>query len=55
LDGGVGTDEFPHDLETIDDLQRFNGVLAARGYSKEAVAAILHGNWLRFLREIWSD
>ena len=53
LDGGVGTDEFPHDLETIDDLQRFNEVLARRGYAEDAIAAILHGNWLRFLREVW--
>ena len=55
LDGGVGTDEFPHDLETIADLQRFNQVLSKRGYSSEATAAILHGNWLRFLRETWRE
>lgn len=55
LDGGVGTDEFPHDLDTIADLQRFVEVLDRRGYSGEATAAILHGNWLRFLREAWSE
>ena len=55
LDGGVGTDEFPADLETIADLQRFNQILSDRGYTTDAIAAILHGNWLRFLREAWGD
>ena len=55
LDGGVGTDEFPADLDTIADLQRFIEVLGNRGYSVEATEAILNGNWLRFLRDAWSE
>ena len=54
LDGGVGTDEFPHDLDTIADLQRFQDRLDKRGYSQEAIADILHGNWIEMLRRAWS-
>ena len=55
LDGGVGTDEFPRDLETIEDLQRFNELLSKRGYNDDSIAAIMHGNWLRFLRSVWDE
>jgi membrane dipeptidase len=54
LDGGYGREQSPCDLDTIADLQKLNGLLAARGYNKDDVAAILHGNWLRFLRQAWS-
>lgn len=50
LDGGFGREELPHDLDTIVDLQDFQGLLAGRGYGEDDVAAILHGNWLRLLR-----
>lgn len=53
LDGGVGRDEFPRDLDTIADLQRLGPLLAARGYATDDIDAILHGNWLRFLRRAW--
>ena len=55
LDGGVGTDEFPADLDTIADLQRFNERLADRGYKPDAIADILHNNWIDFLRKSWSS
>jgi membrane dipeptidase len=53
LDGGFGREQSPHDLNTIADLQHLSGLLAARGYSAEDIAAILHGNWLRLLRQAW--
>jgi membrane dipeptidase len=53
LDGGVGTDEFPIDLDTIADLQRFEQRLANRGYSGESISDILHGNWIALLRRAW--
>ena len=53
LDGGVGTDEFPSDLDTIADLQSFVHVLSNRGYAHDDVAAILHGNWIDMLRKVW--
>ena len=53
LDGGVGSDEFPSDLDTIADLQRFEHLLDKRGYSTEAINKILHANWIDLLRKSW--
>ncbi|MFH1924766.1 MAG: membrane dipeptidase [Planctomycetota bacterium] len=50
LDGGYGTEQTPHDLETIADLQKLTAILSARGYPDDAIAALLHANWLRFFR-----
>ncbi|QDU62186.1 Membrane dipeptidase (Peptidase family M19) [Planctomycetes bacterium Pan216] len=49
LDGGFGTEQTPHELDTIADLQQLEGILSRRGYSAEDIAAIFHGNWLRLL------
>lgn len=54
LDGEFGREQSPADLDTIADLQRFRELLAARGYRRDDVAAIMHGNFLRFLNEAWS-
>lgn len=54
LDGGFGREGSPHDLDTIADLQRIPALLAERGYHADDVAAIMHGNWLRLLREAWA-
>ncbi len=51
LDGGFGREQSPADLDTIADLQKFNALLAARGYAEADIANILHGNWLRLLTE----
>ena len=48
LDGGFGTEQTPHDLDTIADLQKLDGLLAARGYSSADIDKIFSGNWLRF-------
>ena len=53
LDGGYGREQSPSDLDTIADLQNLTGLLEARGYSADDIAAIMHGNWLRFLHEAW--
>lgn len=53
LDGGYGTEQSPGDLDTIADLAEIGRQLAARGYSADDVAGIMHGNWIRFLRETW--
>ena len=55
LDGGYGTEQCPRDLDTIADLQRIPNLLRARGYPEADIAAIMHGNWLRFFREAWGD
>jgi membrane dipeptidase len=53
LDGGYGREQSPGDLDTIADLQRVPELLAARGYSQDDIRLIMHGNWIRFLRETW--
>jgi len=54
LDGGYGTEQTAMDLDSIADLQRLDGMLRGRGYSEADVTAIMHGNWIRRLNEIWS-
>ncbi len=54
LDGGFGTEQAPLDLESIADLQSLATTLADRGYSQADIEAIMHGNWIRRLNEIWS-
>ena len=54
LDGGFGYEQAPRDLNTIADLQRLKGILESRGYSDEDVRNILHGNWIRLLKDVWS-
>ena len=53
LDGGYGREQSPRDLDTIADLQKLPDLLAGRGYSAADIAAIMHGNWLRLLRQAW--
>ncbi|MBC7813623.1 MAG: membrane dipeptidase [Burkholderiales bacterium] len=50
LDGGYGREQSPCDMDTIADLQRLTDLLSRRGYSEANIAAIMHGNWLRFLK-----
>jgi membrane dipeptidase len=54
LDGAFGKEQCPADLESITDLQKIPGLLRARGYSKEDVQKVMHGNWLRFLKKAWN-
>jgi membrane dipeptidase len=54
LDGGFGREQCPMDLESIADLQRMPELLRARGFTDADVEAVLHGNFLRFLREAWA-
>lgn len=53
LDGGYGREQSPGDLDTIADLARLPDMLRGRGYSEPDIAGIMHGNWVRFLREAW--
>ncbi len=55
LDGGFGREQTPADLETIADLTRIPVLLAARGYTEADIAGIMHGNFLRLLRETWGQ
>lgn len=53
LDGMYGKEQSPYDLETIADVQQLDGLLKHRGYSDAAIGQVLHGNWLRILRDAW--
>jgi membrane dipeptidase len=53
LDGAFGKEQCPYDLETIADLQNFPLLLKKRGYSEEDCTNIMHGNFLRSLRNTW--
>jgi membrane dipeptidase len=54
LDGAFGREQCPYDLETIADLQKIPDLLAKRGYSGLEIEGMMHGNWLRFLRNVWT-
>ncbi|AMR33291.1 peptidase M19 [Mucilaginibacter sp. PAMC 26640] len=53
LDGAFGKEQCPYDLETIADLQNVPTLLQKRGYTNEEIEGMMHGNWLRFLRNAW--
>ena len=54
LDGAFGKEQSPYDIDSIADLQRIPDLLAKRGYSREDITNVAHGNWLRFIRSAWS-
>ena len=51
LDGAFGTEQCPSDLDTIADIQKLPALLKKRGFNDEDVQNIMHGNFVRFLRE----
>ena len=51
LDGGFGTEQTPGDLNTIADVHKLEGILAARGYGPGDIDGIFFGNWLRFFTQ----
>ena len=53
LDGGFGTEQSPEGLETVADLARVGGMLAARGFGADDVRRVMHGNWVGWLRTAW--
>ncbi len=53
-DGAFGTEQMPQDLQSIADLQRLVGILGRRGYSASDIEGIFSGNFLGFLRRVWS-
>lgn len=53
LDGAFGTEQSPHDLESIAGLQKIPAILRERGYKEEDIENITHKNWIRFLLDAW--
>jgi membrane dipeptidase len=54
LDGGFGREQSPCDVDTIADMQKVASLLTERGYADGDIAAVMHGNWLRLLRQSWA-
>jgi len=54
LDGAFGREQCPSDVHTIADLSSLPELLQARGYTRADAENIAHGNFLRFLRSVWS-
>jgi membrane dipeptidase len=50
LDGGFGTEQSPHDLDTIANLPKIGEILARRGYSRDDIDGILWRNFCDFFR-----
>jgi membrane dipeptidase len=50
FDGGFGVERTPAEIDTVADLQKLDGLLKARGYTDQDVAAILGQNWIEVLR-----
>lgn len=55
LDGGYGFEQTPVDVQSIAHLQRIPELLSKRGYSQEAITAIMYGNWIRLFSEVLPD
>jgi membrane dipeptidase len=55
LDGGYGTEQTPHDIDTIADLQKIPELLEKRDYSGEDIERIMYKNWLTHFRNAWKN
>jgi membrane dipeptidase len=54
FDGGFGSADIPAEMDSAADLPLIGKALAAHGYETADITDILGGNWLRFLRQVWS-
>jgi membrane dipeptidase len=52
LDGAFGREQTP--VDTIADLPRLVTMLSARNYNAEDIELVMHGNFVRFLKEAWA-
>lgn len=49
LDGGLGYEHIPRELDTIADLHRIADMLSSAGFGDADIHGIMGGNWLRLL------
>lgn len=49
MDGGLGRDEIPIEIQTSADLPQLADALSAAGFGDEDIARIMGENWMRFL------
>jgi membrane dipeptidase len=52
LDGGLGREHIPAELDSCADLARLAEALIAAGYSQADVDLIMGGNWIRMLESV---
>ncbi|MBN1259270.1 MAG: membrane dipeptidase [Anaerolineae bacterium] len=52
FDGGLGLESVPAEIGSIADLGKIETLLGERGYAPDDITAILHGNWLRLMRQV---
>jgi membrane dipeptidase len=50
MDGGLGRNEIPIEIETSADLFKLAEVLEQSGFAPDDVQSIMGGNWMRFFR-----
>jgi membrane dipeptidase len=55
FDGGFGLQSVPVGIDSVADLQKLAPLLGEKGYSLEAIAAILGENWLSRIRQTLPD
>lgn len=48
MDGGLGREQIPVEIETSADLPRLGDALRDAGFNDEAIGRILFGNWMNF-------
>lgn len=48
MDGGLGRNEIPEEIETSADLPKLAGALKAGGFDETDVQKIMGGNWMRY-------
>lgn len=51
MDGGLGREQIPREIETSADLHRLADALSAAGFADSAVRGIMGENWLQFFRD----
>jgi membrane dipeptidase len=54
MDGGLGREQIPVEIETASDMPRVAEKLAAAGFSEAAVGKVMGGNWLRVVQSAFS-
>src|SRR5947207_1114832 len=50
MDGGLGREQIPGEIQTSADLPRVAEVLSSSGFSDEDIFAVTRDNWLRFFQ-----
>ena len=54
LDGGIGYEDIPAEMNSIADLAQIGQKLRERGYPETAVTAVMGQNWINLLERTWA-